>query len=311
MESPSGLVSPKQVSRAIGVSESSLKRWCDQGLIKTVRTAGGHRKMLTADVLRFVRENDHPLISPEVLGLPPVSQHAGLGLTRGMPRLVDALLVGDELLARQIVFDLYLAQHSISVICDGVISAAFREIGDRWACHEAAVYQERRGCEICLRVLFDLRKIQRPAELTWSATGGTIEGDQYTLPTAMAELVLRESGFRATSLGTSIPYESLIKAVQETKPKLFWLSVSHIREGLDFLGEFAKLSQVCMTAGTALAVGGRALTDDLRQRMSYSAYCDTMQHLERFAKTLIGSKPVEPTSKAAAKPRRATGSTKK
>ena len=35
------LVSPKQVAHAMGVSESSLKRWCDQGLIPTVRTAAG------------------------------------------------------------------------------------------------------------------------------------------------------------------------------------------------------------------------------------------------------------------------------
>ena len=68
------LVSPKQVARAIGVSESSLKRWCDQGLIKTVRTAGGHRKMDIAEVLRYVREQDHKLVSPEILGLPPVGQ---------------------------------------------------------------------------------------------------------------------------------------------------------------------------------------------------------------------------------------------
>ena len=161
MEKTSDLVSPKQVARAIGVSESSLKRWCDQGLIKTVRTAGGHRKMAIAEVLRYVREQDHKLVSPEILGLPPVSEHASTGLTHGGPRLVDALLVGDELLARQIVFDLYLAKHSLSVIFDEVIAAAFREIGDRWACHDAEVYQERRACDIALRILFDLRRVQR------------------------------------------------------------------------------------------------------------------------------------------------------
>ena len=307
----SELMSPKQVARAIGVSESSLKRWCDQGLIKTVRTAGGHRKMPMADVLQFVREHDHPLVSPEVLGLPPASELAALGLTRGKPRLVDALLAGDELLARQIVFDLYVAKHSISVICDEVIAAAFREIGDRWACHDADVNQERRGCELCLRILFDVRKIQRLPDRTWTATGGTIEGDQYALPSAMAELVLRESGFRATSLGSSIPFPSLIKAVQETQPKLFWLSVSYIREGLDFIGEFAALSQACTAAGTALVVGGRALTEELRQRMTYSAFCDTMQHLENFAKTLLRSLPAEPKAKSRTKPRRPRGSSKK
>ena len=179
-----------------------------------------------------------------------------------------------------------MAKHSLSVIFDEVIAAAFREIGDRWACHDAEVYQERRACDIAQRILFDLRRVQHVPERKWLATGGTIEGDLYSLPSAMAELVLRDCGFHATSLGTSIPFASLVKAVQETKPKLFWLSVSHIREELDFVSEFAALSQACVAADTALVVGGRALSEALRHRMTYSAYCDTMQHLEAFATTL-------------------------
>ena len=49
----------------------------------------------------------------------------------------------------------------------------------------------------------------------------------------MREL-LRDAGFRTNSLGISIPFASLIKAVQQTRPKLFWLSVSHIGEA-DFV----------------------------------------------------------------------------
>ena len=149
------------------------------------------------------------------------------------------------------------------MIFDEVIAAAFREIGDRWECHDAEVYQERRACDIALRILFDLRRVQQVPERKWLATGGTIEGDLYSLPSAMAELVLRDCGFHATSLGTSIPFASLVKAVQETKPKLFWLSVSHICEELDFVSEFAALSQACVAADTALVVGGRALTEDV------------------------------------------------
>lgn len=311
MNNSSTLVSPKQVARAIGVSESSLKRWCDQGLIRTVRTAGGHRKMVIAEVLRYVREQDHKLVSPELLDLPPASAHASTGLTQGESRLVDALLAGDELVARQIVFDLYLAKHSQSLIFDEVIAAAFREIGNRWECHDADVYQERRACEIALRVLFDLRRVQLVPERKWLATGGTIEGDHYSLPSAMAELVLRDAGFYATSLGASIPFASLVKAVQETKPKLFWLSVSHVCEGLNFVTEFAALSKVCTEADTALVVGGRALTEESRQRMTYSAYCDTMQHLEAFATTLHRSLTGGRKTKNNAKPGKSTRASKK
>ncbi len=242
------VVSPKQVARAIGVSESSLKRWCDQGLIETVRTAGGHRKMAIAEVLRFLREHDHELGSPEILGLPPAGERAAAGLVRGRSRLVDALLAGDEPFARQIVIGLYLAKHPLSVIFDDVIAAAFHEIGARWVCDRVEVYQERRGCEIAQRILGELRQLQRTPETSGLATGGTIEGDWHALPSAMADLVLRESGFRQAALGTSIPFPSLVKAVEQTKPKLFWLSVSHIRPDLDFIAEFAVLSQACSAA---------------------------------------------------------------
>lgn len=293
--SRSDLVSPKQVARAIGVSESSLKRWCDQGLIQTLRTAGGHRKMPMAEVLRFVRDQGHVLVSPEVLGLPAASPRAELGLTRARPQFVEALLAGNEPLARQIVFDLYLARHPLSVIFDDVIAAAFHDIGDRWACHEIDVYEERRSCELTSRLLFDLRKLLPEPERAWTAAGGTIEGDQYSLPSIMAELVLRECGYRTTSLGKSIPLPSLIRAAVELRPQLFWLSVSHIPAGEEFVSGFTALSRACQEIGTALIVGGRALTEGVRQQVTYSAYCDTMQHLESFARTLLRTRrPIEP-----------------
>ena len=58
-------VSPKQLADAIQVSESSIKRWCDRGVIATVRTAGGHRRIPLTDVLRFVRDHDYAVLHPE------------------------------------------------------------------------------------------------------------------------------------------------------------------------------------------------------------------------------------------------------
>lgn len=282
-------VSPRQAARAIGVSESSLKRWCDQGIIHSVRTAGGHRKMARGEVLKFVRSRKQTLASPELLGLPPSSDHSSLGLERGKTRFTEALISGEEALARQIVFDLYMAQYSFCQIFDLVIAAAFKEIGDLWDCNDIEVYQERRACEICSRILFEIRKFQGSPDRKLLAIGGTIEGDQYALPQMMVELVLRDVGFDAISLGTSIPFDSLIRAIEENKPALFWLSVSHIDENIDFVNDFQPLSETCSRLGTALVVGGSALTDKLRQNMSYSAYCDTMQHLEGFAKTITGA----------------------
>ncbi|MFO0918787.1 MAG: helix-turn-helix domain-containing protein [Planctomycetaceae bacterium] len=290
MAGSSTCVSPKQAARALGVSESSLKRWCDQGLLEVSRTAGGHRQLPVSEVVRFAREHAHTLQSPEILGLPAVSPHSRLALHRAIPLLTDALLSGEELLARQIVSDLYLARHRLTVILDEVIAAALHEIGQRWECQEADVYQERWACEITRRILFDLRRLQLPPDRRMVAIGGTVENDLYSIPTLMAELVVRENGWQASSLGSGIPVSSLVQAVNELRPKLFWLSASFIQDPAEFLDGFAKISQACAASDVALVVGGRALTQDLREKMSYSTFCDTMQHLEAFARTIHRSR---------------------
>ena len=286
LASSSSLYSPKQVSRALGVSESSLKRWCDSGLIRTVRTAGGHRKLTSADVLQFARERKLSPVSPEILGLPPASPLAERSLEQSTELLADALLAGDEATSAQIVFNLVLAEHPLNRIFDVVVAGAFHLIGDRWACQQADVYQERRGCEIMQRILTEVRKSQQSPQGKLIACGGTASGDNYTLPTAMVEVVLRDAGWQATSLGTSIPVTSLVRAIQVIRPHLFWLSVSHIADEAEFLERFAQLSAACTAAGTALVVGGRALSAELRQRMVYAACCDTLQQLTAFADSL-------------------------
>lgn len=280
------LLSPKQVARAIGVSESSLKRWCDQGVIPTVRTAGGHRRLTLGDVLRFVRDKSHPLVCPSEIGLPSVSEPTEKSIERGRLQLVDALLTGDDRVSQRLIVDLYLAKHPLSTICDDVIAGAFHEIGSRWSCQQAQVYQERRACEIMLRVIHSLRESQHGMNPNLRAVGCTPEGDPYTLSNSMAELILREVGWNASSLGASVPIESLATAIRDSRPRLVWLSVTSLSNVDRFLSEYAELHQTAVDNGAAVVVGGQALTPDIRQRMVYSSFCDGMRHLESFARTL-------------------------
>lgn len=280
-------VSPRQVARAIGVSESSLKRWCDRGLLKTVRTAGGHRRVPINSVMDFLRQTGQTLASPEVLGLPPSTGQSLGCIERSSLLLANALSDGDESRCRQIVFDLYLARHTVCEIFDKVISTAFHAIGERWRHGEIEIYQERRGCEICQRVLHELRSaLPAVASAAPQAIGATLPGDPYVLPTTMAEITLREAGWRAQCFGNELPVATLCAAINAVRPRLFWLSVSTIPSSADFLAGYSLLRQAAAANGTAVVVGGRALTDDIRRQMDYCAYCDAFRHVASFAGTL-------------------------
>lgn len=279
--------SPKEVAVAIGVSESSLKRWVDKGLIRADKTAGGHRRLELDAVLHYIRSEGLGIAKPEVIGLPA---GAGAGLhseTGANSDFLRAMVSGDELTARRIALDLYLAGVSMARICDTTITPAFQSVGDMWRCGELEVYQERRACETCSRVIHELRRAvgTGPADGP-VAIGGTIDGDPYTLATSMAELVLRDVGWRASSLGNMLPFDTLNTALLRDRPQLMWISVTSIRDVDRFCANLNLLFDTAQSCGTALVVGGQALTADVRQRVRYTTFCDNYRHLEAFARTI-------------------------
>ncbi|WP_417382641.1 helix-turn-helix domain-containing protein [Gimesia sp.] len=282
-------LTPKQVSRAIQVSESSVKRWCDKGIIPTQYTGGGHRRIALSELIEFLRSSKHQLIRPEVLGLPATTGQTVWVIDRATDQFTDALLKGDEEQCRQIILDLYLAEHCISSICDLVFAKAFSIIGDRWVCGDAEVYQERYGCEVSLRVLHELRTLipHPPAEAP-VAIGGTPEGDLYSLPTTMVELVLRDTKWNALSLGTNLPFATLGAAIKQHRPRIFWLSVSYIKKEPEFIQKYTELYDE-FGLDVAFVVGGRAMTESIRQQIQYSAFCDNVRHLESFAQTILNT----------------------
>lgn len=281
-------VTPKQVSRAIGTSEASVKRWCDRGRLPCARTAGGHRRLPLSGVIAFLHETGHELVRPEVLGLPSNAGKGAVILTRAAEPMAAALEQGDDEQFDRLAFHLYLAGHAQCAICDQAITPAFGLIGTNWEHGRTEIYQERRAVEICLRTLARLRLAPPPPPADApTALGGAPAGDAYHLPTAMVELTLREAGWRAASLGCNLPFATLRHALRTQRPRLFWLCAAVIDNSAEFVAEYETLFALAQEQGVAVVVGGRALTEDLRRSLRYSAFCDNLQHLVAFARTLV------------------------
>ena len=281
--------SPKEVAKAVGVSESSMKRWVDRGLIEASKTAGGHRRLQLDAVLNFLRESGKSIRDPQAIELPD-----GCGLD--MPASIEearelfmrSILAGDELAARRIAIDVFVSGYSISEICDQMVTPTFHGIGNLWQCGDVKVYEERRACEVCQRTVHELRRaVPQGADDQPLAMGGTLDGDPYTIATSLAELVLRDIGWRAESLGNMLPFDAIRTAMIEKRPKLFWISATTIRDPRRFVADFNLLFDVAQSTGTALVAGGQGLTPDIRQQVRYSQFSDTYGHLETFGRGLL------------------------
>lgn len=280
-------LSPRQVAQAIGVSEATLKRWCDRGLIETQRTAGGHRRINPASVIEYLRGRQQAPIRPELLGLPTAKGGAVRALENGAALLSAALEAGDEERVRRLLFDFHLAGHSVDELGDRVIAPAFCALGEGWQHGQLEIYQERHACEMVLRWIHELRRrLRPPGPRAPLAIGGTPGIDSYEIPNALAELTLREEGWRAESLGCGMPMATIAAAVCRERPKLVWLSVSTLDKVKDFVAEYQSFYRASSETGAAVIIGGRAWTAELRQQIVYDGHAETLAHLAAFARTV-------------------------
>ena len=281
-----GLLTPKQVARAIGVSEASVKRWCDRGLIETTRTAGGHRRLHADSVVSFLKESGYTIVQPDVLGLPSTSGHTARIVNRGRELFAEALKAGQQDVAWQTIADLQQAGHTLTSIVDDVIAATFSELAG-WSGDESeAVYRVRRANEICLRITHNLcGDLPAPRVTAPLAFSAALDGEQHNVTVALAELVLREVGWNAISLGIQLPFQTLKKAIRERAPRLLCLQIPRIRNEERIRREFVSLHRVAANRRTRIVVvGGDLNSADLRSRLRVDEFCETFTELGRVAK---------------------------
>jgi len=279
--------SPKQLAESLQVSESSIKRWCDIGRIPTIKTVGGHRRITLDGLQQFLRETDRSLLYPEALGLPnllPARQVSIRGSEDPQRRAFrQALATGDEKTCASVLRQLLASGWTRGEATEHLIVDAMHGIGESWDCQELDVYQERRSCEICLRLMHQLRAELPPPDLEApTAIGGTPAGDPYQLPTALVELALREIGWNAINLGSNLPLESFRQAAVDYLPQLVWMSVSVVEDRPMFVAAQNKMA-ASLGEDVSLLLGGRGLDEKIRPRLRFTAYCDSLGQLVELA----------------------------
>lgn len=155
-------LSPKELAEAIGVSESSLKRWADAGRLEVVRTVGGHRRISIPEAVRFSREANLPILRPTLLGLPDLETARFQRQMAGLPAeqsLLEQLKRGRTAQARATLVDLYLSGQSIAAIVDGPLRSAMTRLGEIWKHDDRGIFIEHRATDIIIQCLNLLRSL--------------------------------------------------------------------------------------------------------------------------------------------------------
>src|SRR3954451_9406134 len=114
---PTPYLSTVQAAEVLGVGVSTVKRWVDEGILPAHKTAGGHRKLLLADVLRLVREGDFPQLDLSELRFVAETQGC-LDPKTLSQQLLTALKRGEGDSVRSLIHGAYQSGVAIETLAD-------------------------------------------------------------------------------------------------------------------------------------------------------------------------------------------------
>ena len=278
-----------EVARLCRVSDATVKRWEEAGLLKSERTGGGHRRFRAEEVARFQREQ----------GLGLKQSHGDESVTKTIMRARDkknhsdsaflqTLIEGGEEAATNVFIRAHLEGKPLTEIIDRLVCPSMREIGELWHRNEIGIAQEHLATRTVVSALYKLRSaLPVPEMRNRLAICCAMDGDLHELPTLMAQITIENEGFEVVNFGAAMPLYSLADEVARHSPNLVCISAAVVndlerlsRDYKDFREKTAKLE-------IPILLGGRVFEDEhIRRRFESEFYARNFTDVAEFARKL-------------------------
>ncbi len=277
----------KDVARLCNVSDATVKRWAESGLIKSERTTGGHRRFRADEVARFQKESK--------LGVKrrPGDESVVTAATRRRVNkdlsdsdLFHSLVNGkEEEVANLLIKDL-LAGASLSSIFDESVSGSMRRIGELWFEGKLSVAHEHLATRAALCAVHKLRSVT-PVEDSCRKLMFcfAIEGDFHELSSHLVQMVFESEGWEVMNFGSNTPLFSVADEVIHHCPDLICISSTIMSDVERLSRDYDSFRKRIRTRNLPIVLGGRAFEDKkIHQRFPADHYPESFEELAKLAR---------------------------
>jgi excisionase family DNA binding protein len=263
-----------EVARLCRVSDATVKRWEEAGLLKSERTSGGHRRFRAEEVARFQREQ-------------------GLGLKQNRAKsayadgsLLAALINGGEESAANFLITAHLRGKPLTEIIDEDICPAMREVGELWHREEISVSQEHLATRTAVTAIYKLRNALPVREMKEKlAICCAMEGDLHELPTLLAQVAVENEGFEVINFGAATPLYCMADEVERHSPDFVCISGTVINDLERLTRDYRDFKSKLNSLGIPVLLGGRAFADEnVRTRFKSELYVRSFTEVAEYAR---------------------------
>ncbi|MET0752238.1 MAG: B12-binding domain-containing protein [Pyrinomonadaceae bacterium] len=280
----------KEVARLCRVSDATVKRWEDGGLLKSERTSGGHRRFRAEEIARFQREQG--------LGLKRCHGDTSVATATARRRdsrifsgstLFHLLMCGCEEEAANLLIGENLHGKSLAEIFDDLVCPAMRQIGELWSDGEITVTEEHLATRAACNAVHKLRNALPVSESSGAlAMCCAAEGDFHELPTFLVQIIFENEGWEVMNFGANTPLYCLAEEALQHAPKAICISATIISDIERLSRDYKNFSAQTEDAGISIILGGRAFSDNqIRRRFCAGRLVGNFAELAEFARNLV------------------------
>ncbi len=278
-----------EVARLCRVSDATVKRWEEAGLLKSERTSGGHRRFRAEEVARFQREQ----------GLGLRQSHGDESVTKTTMRARDkknhtdsaflqSLIDGSEEATANVFITAHLEGKSLTEIIDRLVCPAMREIGELWHRNEISVAQEHLATRTAVSALYKLRNALTVPEMkNRLAICCAMDGDLHELPTLLAQIAIENEGLEVINFGAATPLYCLADEVVRHSPNFVCISAAVINDLERLTRDYKDFREKIVKLEIPVLLGGRVFEDEhIRKRFKSEFYARSFADVAVFARNL-------------------------
>ena len=224
----------REAAQFLGISQSTLKRMVDQGLVRAQRTPGGHRRFLRSDLLDALRgESDE--------------------LGRWLDLLLSAAPVARVQAA---LLEEYADRGNWCEVAE-FLGRVLHELGESWARGDCSVASEHYAAERLRRALASCADSIPVAMNAPTCLLAILSGDSHTVGLSLLEIALRELGWYCHWVGAPTPTNFLIQELDEREPDLLVVTASSFSDNRRAIAkEYEHIASACEERAISLVIGG-------------------------------------------------------
>ncbi len=257
------ILSTHEVAALFNVTETTVKRWADEGQIQCSKTLGGHRKFELNNIIKFAENNGISLtgVLPPPIGAAQQEQLQLGVLTRNYQKIADVFLQEALQSDREGLTELllYLLKHHISfcIIADEIIRPPLVQVGDLWEKGEISIHQEHLVSQAVTEALIRIApEVHRKPSNGLSAAFACVEGELHDIGLRCLAYSFESEGWKIHYIGANTPTDSVLSFVKALKPELVALSFTMIENTEKMVKDFKRISNDIHSYGGKFMIGG-------------------------------------------------------